>query len=110
MKKIERRAVMCLLLALVLALGTVVFLGKYVLHAGNWASSAFNRHLYNSDGQLAVGTVLDRDGDVLSSAQDGKRTYYDNETVRKATLHAVGDLQGKIGTGALNAFADKLTG
>ena len=110
MKKIERRAVMCLLLALVLALGTVVFLGKYVLHAGNWASSAFNRHLYNSDGQLAVGTVLDRDGDVLSSAQDGKRTYYDNETVRKATLHAVGDLQGNIGTGALNAFADKLTG
>ena len=110
MKKIERRAVMCLLLALVLALGTVVFLGKYVLHAGNWASSAFNRHLYNSDGQLAVGTVLDRDGDVLFSAQDGKRTYYDNETVRKATLHAVGDLQGNIGTGALNAFADKLTG
>ena len=32
------------------------------------------------------------------------------ETVRKATLHAVGDLQGNIGTGALNAFADKLTG
>ena len=34
----------------------------------------------------------------------------DNATVRKATLHAVGDLQGNIGTGALNAFADKLTG
>ena len=31
-------------------------------------------------------------------------------TVRKATLHAVGDLQGNIGTGVLNAFADKLTG
>ena len=41
---------------------------------------------------------------------DGSRTYYDNATVRKATLHAVGDLQGNIGTGALNAFADKLTG
>lgn len=38
------------------------------------------------------------------------RTYYENETVRKATLHAVGDLYGKIGTGVLNAFADKLTG
>lgn len=57
-----------------------------------------------------MGTVLDRDGDVLSSAENGKRTYYDSETVRKATLHAVGDLQGSIGTGALNAFADKLTG
>ncbi|MDO4316400.1 MAG: penicillin-binding transpeptidase domain-containing protein [Oscillospiraceae bacterium] len=110
MKKIERRAVVCAILALLLAAGLCVFLVKYLLDGGSWASSAFNRHLYNSDGVLASGTVLDRDGDVLSSAEDGRRTYYDNETVRKATLHAVGDLQGNIGTGALNAFADKLTG
>ena len=110
MKKIERRAVVCLLLAMVLGLGLCVFLGKYLLHAGDWASSAFNRHLYDTNGVLATGSVLDRDGDVLSTVENGKRTYYDNETVRKATLHAVGDLQGNIGTGALNAFADKLTG
>jgi len=110
MKKIERRAIVCALLALVLALGLGLFLIKFLLHGGDWASSAFNRHLYNSDGVLAAGTVLDRDGDVLSSVEGGKRTYYDSETVRKATLHAVGDLQGSIGTGALNAFADKLTG
>ena len=97
-------------LALLLAVGMGVFLVKYALRGGSWASSAFNRHLYNSDGQLASGTVLDRDGDVLSTVKDGKRVYYDNATVRKATLHAVGDLQGNIGTGALNAFADKLTG
>ena len=42
--------------------------------------------------------------------ENGHRTYYENETVRKATLHAVGDLYGKIGTGVLHAFADKLTG
>lgn len=110
MKKIERRAVVCAILALLLAAGLCLFLVRYLLDGGSWASSAFNRHLYNSDGVLASGTVLDRDGDVLSTAEDGKRTYYDNETVRKATLHAVGDLQGNIGTGALNAFADKLTG
>nr|WP_326184637.1 penicillin-binding transpeptidase domain-containing protein [uncultured Oscillibacter sp.] len=110
MKKIERRAVVCAILALLLAAGLCVFLVKYLLNGGSWASSAFNRHLYSSDGVLAVGTVLDRDGDVLSKAESGKRTYYDNETVRKATLHAVGDLQGSIGTGALNAFADRLTG
>lgn len=110
MKKIERRAVICLLLAMVLGLGLCVFLGKYLLHAGDWASSAFNRHLYDNSGVLATGSVLDRDGDVLSTVENGQRTYYDNETVRKATLHAVGDLQGSIGTGALNAFADKLTG
>lgn len=111
MKKIERRTLVCLVLALCLAAGMCVFVGKYLLDGGSWASSAFNRHLYNTDGQLASGTVLDRDGDVLSTVtEDGKRTYYDNVDVRKATLHAVGDLQGNIGTGALNAFADKLTG
>ena len=110
MKKIERRAFVCLALALLLAAGLGFFLVKYFLDGGSWASSAFNRHLYNSSGQLASGTVLDRDGDVLSEVVDGQRTYYDNATVRKATLHAVGDLQGNIGTGALNAFADKLTG
>ena len=78
---------------------------------GRWASFAANRHLYNSQGQLAVGRVLDRDGDVLSWVdEDGERAYYANETVRRATLHAVGDAQGKIGTGALTAFADKLSG
>lgn len=110
MKKIERRAIVCSILALLLAAGLGVFLVKYLTSGGDWASSAFNRHLYNSDGVLSTGTVLDRDGDVLSTAENGKRTYYDSETVRKATLHAVGDLQGSIGTGALNAFADKLTG
>lgn len=111
MKKIEQRALICRILALLLAAGLCLFLVRYVLSAGDWASSPFNRHLYNAQGQLAAGTVLDRDGDILSDVtENGKRTYYDGEGVRKATLHAVGDLQGSIGTGALNAFAGKLTG
>lgn len=110
MKKIENRAFVCFLLALLLAVGMGLFLACYVTRGGAWASSAFNRHLYNSQGRLMAGTVLDRDGDVLSSVENGQRTYYDSEIVRKATLHAVGDLQGNIGTGALNAFASKMTG
>lgn len=110
MKKIERRAVICVALALALAAGMGVFLFRYFTSGTKWASSAFNRHLYNTSGVLASGTVLDRDGDILSSVTDGSRTYYPNETVRKATLHAVGDLKGSIGTGALNAFANRLTG
>ena len=110
MRKIEKRTVICMALAILLAAGMAVFLIKYFAEGGKWASSAFNRHLYDSNGILISGRVLDRDGDVLSDVEGGKRTYYDNVTVRKATLHAVGDLYGKIGTGALNAFADKLTG
>ena len=110
MKKIERRAVICLILALMLTAGLLLFSIRFVTKGGSWASSAFNRHLYDSNGVLLSGTILDRDGDTLSGIENGKRTYYGDATVRKATLHAVGDLQGNIGTGALNAFADRLTG
>ncbi len=110
MKKIDHRAFVCRILALLLAAGLGLFVVRWFLYGGDWASSAFNRHLYNSAGELASGTVLDRDGDILSWVEDGSRRYYDDATVRKATLHVVGDLQGNIGTGALNAFADKLTG
>ena len=42
--------------------------------------------------------------------QSGSRTYPDGETRRKSILHVVGDPYGSIGTGALTAFADRLTG
>ena len=111
MKKIEKRAFLCLILAAALVLGLGLYVVRYVLYGNRWASFAANRHLYNSQGQLSVGRVLDRDGDVLSWAdEEGNRHYYENATVRKATLHAVGDAQGKIGTGALTAFASQLSG
>ena len=69
MKKIERRAVVCVFLALILAAGLGVFLVRYCLDGGSWASSAFNQHLYNTNGVLSSGTVLDQDGDVLSTME-----------------------------------------
>lgn len=111
MKKIEKRTVVCLILTLILLLGVGLFVVRFFLNGGSWASFAANRHLYNSQGQLSVGRVLDRDGDVLSWVDEsGNRQYYANQTVRMATLHAVGDPNGAIGTSALVAFADQLSG
>ncbi len=110
MKKIQHRAFVVCILAMILTCGLGFFVFRWCTHGTAWASSPFNRHLYNSAGQLSSGTVLDRNGDVLSSEKNGKRIYSSDITVRKATLHAVGDLQGNIGTGALNAFAGKMTG
>ena len=111
MRKIERRAAVCLLLSAALVLGTCIFSFLFFKDGGRWVSFAANRHLYNSSGELSVGRVLDRDGDLLSWVDaSGRRVYYANTIVRKATLHTVGDAQGKIGSGALVAFADKLSG
>ena len=111
MKKIETRTVICLILTAALLLGTSLFVVRFFWYGGDWASFAANRHLYNSQGQLSVGRVLDRDGDLLSWVdEDGNRQYYANQTVRMATLHAVGDPSGAIGTSALVAFADELSG
>ena len=111
MRKIERRAMLCLLLAAALTLGLAVFCVRRFLRGRRWGSFAGPGHLYNSRGELSVGRVLDRDGDVLSWVdENGDRVYYGDATVRKATLHVVGDPQGRIGSGALVAFADKLSG
>lgn len=110
MRKIERRAFFCLLLAAALLAGLILFSLLFFLNGREWVSASFNRRLYDSQGQLIAGQVLDRDGDVLSWVENGQRTYYDSAAVRKATLHAVGDPGGKIGTAALSAFAGKLSG
>lgn len=111
MRKIEQRSAACLLLCAALLLGSILFTVQFLVHGGRWVSFAANRHLYNSQGQMAVGRVLDRDGDILSYVnQNGERAYYDNPIVRRATLHAVGDAQGNVGAGALAAFGDQLSG
>ena len=111
MKKLERRALVCVALAGLLLAGLLVFLCRFATAGSRWACAPFNRHLYNSEGMLYSGTVLDRNGAVLSTVDgEGRRIYADGRTRRKATLHVVGDPYGNIGTGALTAFAKQLTG
>ena len=110
MRKIEKRAVLCLIIALALIAGLGLFCFRFVTNASDWAAYPYNRHMYSNSGQLLSGTILDRDGDLLTEVKDGERVYYPDATVRRATVHAVGDGSGYIGTGALTAFADRLSG
>ena len=75
--------------AALLGLGLAFFCFQFVVDGGDWASYPYNRHLYNNSGQLKGGTILDRDGDMLSTLdEDGNRIYNDDAAVRRATLHA----------------------
>lgn len=111
MRKIEQRSAVCLLLCTALLLGSILLALRFFVAGPRWAAFSANRHLYNSQGQLAVGRVLDRDGDLLSYVNsEGQRVYYENPEVRRSTLHAVGDRSGNVGTGALTAFSRQLSG
>ena len=109
MEKITRRTVVCLFLALLLLAGVCLFVVRFFTQGNAWAGYAANDHLYRN-GVLAAGAVLDREGEVLARAGDEGWEYHDDYSVRLATLHAVGDSQGKIGVGAVTSFADKLSG
>lgn len=109
MKKLEKRAILCLILAGMLLLGLAFFVFQYVTKGDDWVSFAANKHLYQN-GDLVRGSIYDVDGDLLLENSEDGTVYNDSASVRRATIHAVGDVDGNIGNGAVTSFADKLTG
>ncbi|MGN0659601.1 MAG: penicillin-binding transpeptidase domain-containing protein [Emergencia sp.] len=109
MKKLEKRAIICLTLAAVLFLGICVFTFRFVRDGGEWATFYANQNIYE-EGRLAVGKIYDVNGTLLAENADGTVHYHDDELIRRATVHAVGDMDGNIGTSAESAFRDRLVG
>lgn len=109
MKKIERRALLCLVLIGALACGLAVFTFRFFLSGAQWAAFSANQHLYQNS-QFIKGRVLDRNGEILAQEEEGKRKYHPDADVRKATLHTIGDKEGRIGASIQNRYFDKLTG
>ena len=103
MKKVTTRAFACLLLAALIALGTGVYLFRLARDGGDWATFFANDSVYTG-GALNRGTITDRNGDLLAFAGEAAFGYAESASVRRACLHAVGDMDGNIGTGALTAF------
>ena len=108
MKRIKQRARAALLLTILVAAGLAVFLVRLVKNGRAWATYRANESVY-TNGVLDCGALTDRNGVILAQAGDGAYRYADDETLRLASLHAVGDYAGYIGTGALTAYADLLT-
>ena len=109
MKRVKHRTLSALVFVLILFVGLGIYLVRYFTQGGKWVSFSANQAVY-SDGILNVGTLLDRNGMILASVSDGERTFAEYSLTRRATLHAVGDKSGNIGTGAIYAFAPQLIG
>ncbi|MDD5824167.1 MAG: penicillin-binding transpeptidase domain-containing protein [Firmicutes bacterium] len=109
MRKLERRATICLALAAVLFMGIVVFGWRFVTNGGEWASFYGNTQIY-TNGQINRGTIYDRNGTMLLNCTKSGIEYPQDSTLRKATLHAVGDPAGNVATGAINVYKSELIG
>lgn len=109
MKTIKRRAGCVLVLTVALLLGMGAYIWRFAAEGRSWVDFRVNGNVFQN-GVPVSGTVTDRNGMILASAEDGSWTWAAGAGVRAACLHAVGDAEGNIGTGALTAFADTLSG
>ncbi len=110
MKKAKFRANVLRIFLLSVSLLFAVFFINYVKNAEEWAFYETNGHIYTDGKFTAPGKITDRNGVVLSQTVTGKRVYNENADIRKATIHAVGDHEGFISTGVINAKRSELVG
>ena len=108
MNRVASRAAIAVLLALLLVAGMGFFVAEYVTNAKDWVMFPGSPHVY-SGGNIGCGTVIDRDGYVLLEMENG-RTYSTSESLRKATVHWLGDRNGSISAPALPTYAAALAG
>ena len=108
MNRVAGRSTIALLLAVILLGGMCLFLVEYVLNAGDWVVFQGNPHVYTGV-NIGCGTITDRSGVVLLSAT-AARSYADDATVRKATIHWLGDRYGYISAPAVAEYAENMAG
>ncbi len=110
MKKVQRRALSVILIIVVLMGGVGYFTFRFISEGQKWVNFTANRHVYSSGGELIDGAIYDRDEKPLLYTEDGKRKYSDNESVRCATMHIIGDKKGNVAKSLQKVYADRLVG
>lgn len=110
MKLLLRRAAVVLILSVLLVFGFLTFTVKYVKDASIWAQYPTNSHLYTNGQLMTLGTIYDRSGEILVQMVNGTKKFNKNKTVRTSVMHATGDANGNVVTGAQVAFGNRLSG
>lgn len=108
MKKISKRSWMAMALAMALLAGLLIFVGSYFVNAKTWVTFPGSPHVYtgvNPD----CGRIYDRSGMLLLNTDDG-RVYNADETIRRSTMHLLGDRDGYISAPLLKTYASKMFG
>ena len=99
MKKVSLRASFAIIMALLVIVGLVIYVFRFVRDGEKWAL------YFDESTSNCTYTLYDRNDTVLAKMGNGSRTYAENANVRAACYQLVGDFGGNIGTGALQSFS-----
>lgn len=110
MKRVLRRSTLVLLFTIAFIAGIGFFTVELILDARDWVAQPYNAHISGSGGLEQAGKILDRNGKVLAQTVDGNRIYNEDERVRRALLHTVGDNSLNISTAVQSKYRSVLTG
>ncbi|MBQ3486174.1 MAG: penicillin-binding protein 2 [Clostridia bacterium] len=92
------------LLALILfgLFALLAFYGLYSINAygGRWFAYNRNPRIREQKQNVLAGSIYDRSGVLLAATnEDGTRLYHEDESVRRAMVHVLGDPQGHVANG-----------
>lgn len=112
MKRIMQRSYLVLFVALAFFFGICFLAFRVVTQNAQWVQHSFNGHVEASDGLANAGDITDRDGDALAynDEESNHRKYNEDQQVREALLHVVGDKSMSISTSIQSMFRADLTG
>ena len=109
MKRVKRRTYSILALVAATFLLMIVFIFRLAADGEDWVTFPTNQNVFR-DGHLGVGTIYDRYELPLVRAGERGLEFNQSAAIRQATMHVVGDRRGRVGTGALVAYAGDLVG
>ena len=91
MNTIKKRSNIILILTIAFFAGLLYHTVNIFVNAEDWVINLRNLHLTAAGNLDYAGTIYDRNGEVLAYSSGGERFYNDDESIRKACLHVVGD-------------------
>lgn len=106
MKRISGRTFFTTFLAVLVVAGLCLFVVQYFANASEWVTFQGSPHVY-SGGNISTGSICDREGQVLLT-NGTRREYSQNEAIRKATIHLLGDRYGYIEANLVNTYAGEM--
>ncbi len=110
MKKSVKRGLLVIFVVLAFSFGIGVHFVNLAVSGEKWATYPANKHIYSNGIIYRAGEITDTNGVKLAYSEGTERRFSSDADIRKATIHAVGDLKGYVSTGMHSAYLSELCG